>query len=196
VRQDLLDEIVWAEVIRLLEEPTLVHQELDRRLAVARAADPTRQREQALQRDLVRVGKSIERMLSAYQEDLLSLEQLRQRMPALRQREQALGTELQLIADQTRERAVYLRLAETLSAFLARMRGAADTLDVAERQRIVRLVVKEVLVDDDTIVIRHCIPVPSGPPNGSTPPHLEASHKVDDGRSYLLRTGSPFAAAQ
>jgi site-specific DNA recombinase len=30
VRQDLLDEIVWTEVIRLLEDPTLIQQELDR----------------------------------------------------------------------------------------------------------------------------------------------------------------------
>jgi site-specific DNA recombinase len=196
VRQDLLDEIVWTEVIRLLEGPALIQQELDRRLAVARAADPTRQREQALHRDLLRVGKSIERMLTAYQEDLLSLEQLRERMPLLRQREQTLRTELQAIADQTRERATYLRLAETLSAFLARMRVAAETLDMVERQRIVRLVVKEVLVDDDTIVIRHCIPVPLGPPPGSTPPDSDASDEVDDGRSYLLRTGrghAPYA---
>ena len=196
VRQDLLDEIVWTEVIRLLEDPTLIQQELDRRLAVARAADPTRQREQALQRDLMRVGKSIERMLTAYQEDLLSLEQLRERMPLLRQREQALRTELQSIADQTRERAAYLRLAETLSAFLARMRMAADTLDIAERQRIVRLVVKEVLIDDDTIVIRHCIPVPPGPPNGSRAQDSEASDNVDDSRSYLLRTGRDLATAR
>ena len=196
VRQDLLDEIVWTEVIRLLEDPTLIEEELGRRLAMARAVDPTRQREQALQRDLVRIGKSIERMLTAYQEDLLSLEQLRQRMPALRQRQQALSTELQLIADQTRERAAYMRLAETLAAFLARMRVAAETLDIAERQRVVRLVVKEVLVDDDTIVIRHCIPVLSGPPNGSTPQDAEASDGVDDGKSYLLRTGRDQPAAR
>jgi site-specific DNA recombinase len=189
VRQDLLDDVVWTQVIRLLEDPALIQQELDRRLAAARAADPTRQREQALQRDLVRVGKSIERMLTAYQEDLLSLEQLRERMPLLRQREQTVRTELQAIADQTRERATYLRLAETLSAFLARLRAAAETLDIGERQRIVRLVVKEVLVDDDTVVIRHCIPVPAGPTNGSTPQDSDASGQVDGGGSYLLRTG-------
>jgi site-specific DNA recombinase len=77
VRQDLLDQIVWTEVIRLLEDPTLIQRELDRRLGAARAADPTQQREQTVRRDLVRVGKSIERVLTAYQEDLLSLEQLR-----------------------------------------------------------------------------------------------------------------------
>ena len=64
----------------------------------------------------------------------------------------------------------FLRLAETLTAFLARLRSNAETLDVAERQRIVRLVVKEVLVGENDITIRHSIPIPSGPPpNGGSP---------------------------
>ena len=163
VRQDLLDQIVWAEVIRLLEDPTLIQQELDRRLAAARSSDPTKKREQSLQRELAHVGKGIERLLSAYQEALMSIEQLRERMPALRQREQALRAELQAIADQANDRAAFLRLAETLTAFLARLREAADTLSITERQRIVRLVVKDVLIGDDTITIRHSIPVPPGP---------------------------------
>ena len=194
VRQDLLDQIVWTEVTRLLEDPALIQHELDRRLAAARAADPTKQREQTVQRDLVRVGKSIERVLTAYQEDLLSLEQLRERMPALRQREHALRAERQSIADQTRERTTYLRLAETLSAFLARLRVAADTLDILERQRLVRLLIKEVLVEDDTIVIRHCIPVPSAPPDGSDPLPPIRSDEPGVDRSYLLRTGSDVPA--
>ena len=119
VRQDLLDQIVWAEVIRLLEDPTLIQQELDRRLAAARSSDPTQKREQSLQRELVHVGKGIERLLCAYQEALLSIEQLRERMPALRQREQALRAELQAIADQANDRATFLRLAETLRRSLS-----------------------------------------------------------------------------
>ena len=105
VRQDLLDQIVWTEVVRLLEDPTLIQQELDRRLAAARSSDPTKKREQSLQRELTRVGKGIERLLNAYQEELLSLEQLRERMPLLRQREQTLRAELQAIADQATDRA-------------------------------------------------------------------------------------------
>jgi site-specific DNA recombinase len=188
VRQDLLDQIVWTEVMRLLEEPALIEQELDRRLVAARAADPTKHREQTMQRELVRVGKHIERLLTAYQEALVSLEQLRERMPPLRQREQALRTDLHALVEQTRDRAVYLRLAETLSAFLARLRLAAETLDIRERQRIVRLVVKEVLVDDDTIVIRHSIPVPSGPPGGGNPPSSGGSGDLGaDMRDELRR---------
>jgi site-specific DNA recombinase len=191
VRQDLLDQIVWAEVIRLLEDPTLIQQELDRRLAAALSCDPTQKREQSLQRELTHVGKGMERLLNAYQEALLSIEQLRDRMPALRQREQTLRAELQAIADQANDRAAFLRLAETLTAFLTRLRSAAETLSVTERQRIVRLVVKDVLVGDNTITIRHSIPVPSGPPQNGGP-----SPSRTDGQSYLLRKGSDFAAAR
>ena len=186
IRQDLLDQIVWAEVIKLLEDSTLIQQELDRRLAAARSSDPTKKREQSLQRELVHVGKGIERLLSAYQEALMSIEQLRERMPGLRQREQALRAELQAIADQANDRAAFLRLAENLNAFLARLRGAADTLSITERQRIVRLVVKDVLIANDTITIRHSISVPQQNPTqgGNLPPC------GTDGRDYLLCKGS------
>jgi len=188
VRQELLDQIVWAEVIRLLEEPALIQQELDRRLAAARSSDPTKKREQSLQRELTQVGKGMERLLNAYQEELLSIEQLRDRMPGLRQRQQTLRAELQAIADQANDRTVFLRLAETLTAFLARLRSAAETLSVIERQRIVRLLVKEVLVGEDTITIRHSIPIPSGPPqNGGS--------ESADGQNYLLCKGRGFAVA-
>jgi site-specific DNA recombinase len=139
------------------------------------------------------VSKSIERLLNAYQEELVSIEQLRERMPALRQRERALRAELQAIADQTQDRDMFLRLAETLTAFLARLHSASDTLDVLERQRIVRLVVKEVLIGEDTIVIRHSIPVASTLPTSGGPPAPRRPDGGPPGQSYLLRSGRDFA---
>src|SRR5215468_9228146 len=189
IRQELLDQIVWAEVVRLLQDPVLIQQELDRRLAAARTSDPTRKREQSLQRELSHVGKGIERLLTAYQEELLSLEQLRERMPMLRQREQALRAEQQAIADQANDRAAFLRLAETLTAFLTRLRSAAETLSVIERQKIVRLLVKEILVGEDAITIRHSIPIPAAPTqNGGS--------EAPGGQNYLLCKGRGIAAAR
>jgi hypothetical protein len=40
VRQDLLDEVVWTEIVRLLEDPRLIQNEIERRLMAAREADP------------------------------------------------------------------------------------------------------------------------------------------------------------
>jgi len=191
IRQDILDEVVWTEVVRLLEDPQLISNELERRLAAAREADPSKQREEALRGELVRIRKGIERLLTAFQEGLLSLEELRERMPTLRRREQAHMTELQAIVDQTVGRAAYLRLAETLTTFLARLRSSADTLDAPERQRVLRLLVKEILVSNDKITIRHCIPVPPGPNGGASATNGDAAtHSTE---WYLLRSRSEGA---
>jgi Reverse transcriptase (RNA-dependent DNA polymerase) len=87
-------------------------------------------------------------------------------------------------------------LAENLSGFLTRLRSSADTLDVQERQRIVRLVVRDILVGDETIVIRHSIPLSSMTPSGDGGVQSKsAAPPAPGGRSYLLRSGSNVAAS-
>jgi len=76
--------VVWNAIVRLLDHPGLIQAEIDRRREAARNADPLRKREEELHREQVRVEKSSERLVTAYQEGLLTLAQLRQRMPALR----------------------------------------------------------------------------------------------------------------
>jgi site-specific DNA recombinase len=188
IRQDLLDQIVWQEVIRLIEDPALISVELDRRLEAARSAEPAKRRQESLERELTRLTKSIDRLVTAYQEELVSLEELRRRMPELRGRDQAIRAELQAILDQAADRLSFLRLAETLSAFLSRLRETADTIDIVERQRIVRLLVKEVLVDDTAIVIRHSIPVQHSPPDKTKPP-ISVDRAPTSNKNYLLRSG-------
>ena len=134
----------------------------------------------------------MERLLTAYQEDLLSLDELRRRMPELRAREQSMQAERQAILDQAADQISFLRLAETLTAFLQRLRQSAETLEIAERQKVVRLLVKEVLVDNDTITIRHSMPAQPTPPAGNAPPST-GKLRVH-GESYLLRSGSDHAA--
>ena len=137
----------------------------------------------------------MERLVTAYQEDLLPLDELRRRMPELRAREQSMRAELQAILDQAADRMSFLRLAETLTAFLQRLYEASQSLEIGDRQKIVRLIVKDVLVDNDTITIRHSIPShPRTPPTGTEPPSDGRSLTADQG--YLLRSGSDFAAAQ
>src|SRR5262249_45489218 len=64
----------------------------------------------------------------------------------------------------------------------------------AERQKVVRLLVKEVLVDNDTITIRHSIPAQaSTSPAGGAPLPSNGKRRVGD-ESYLLRSGSGDAA--
>ncbi|MGL3104729.1 hypothetical protein [Bradyrhizobium sp. BR 1432] len=88
MRPILLDAVVWKEIARLPEDRHLIEDELERRLKAARNADPTHTGKKRFTAILRAPGK-LERLLTASRESLLSLEELRTRMPDLRSREQA-----------------------------------------------------------------------------------------------------------
>jgi site-specific DNA recombinase len=178
VRADYLDQVVWEHVTGLLADPTRIRAELDRRLGELQAANPTTATKARLEREQTRTATAISRLVEAYQEQLLSLAELRERMPALRAKQQALHAQLDALEAELVDQETYLKLAETLEGFLARLRGKADTASVLERQRVLRLLVKEILIGPERVVIRHRIPVTSPE---STP-------------GYLLRGRSPLPA--
>ena len=188
IRQDYLDEVVWKEIIRLLEDPAIIQTEINHRLQDRQDTAPTKRRKETLQKESTRVGKSIERLLDAYQEELISLSELRKRMPTLKKREQTLKSELKSLESAADEQQKYLRIADSLSAFLSLLRGRAETLDVTERQKIIRLLVKEILIGKETITIRHSIPMAKADPKFK--PLTNNTNK-----SYLLRPWSHLATS-
>ncbi len=82
--------------MRLLEDDTLLQAEIDRRKEALRNADPRRQRQETLQQEQARLRKNIERLITAYQEELLSLSQLRERMPELNKRAKTVEAEISI----------------------------------------------------------------------------------------------------
>jgi site-specific DNA recombinase len=195
VRQDVLDELVWTELMRLLEDPGLIEAELSRRVEAARNADPLKQREDQLGKDRLRLAKSIDRLLAAYQEDLMSLEELRRRVPDLRKQQQAIDTELASLETAATDRTQYVRLIETLAGFRQRVQARGESLSVTDRQKVLRLLVKEVLVGKQTITIRHSIRVAAQTADidpAPTEPH-PAGIKHDSDPGYLLRSGRNLA---
>jgi site-specific DNA recombinase len=174
VRVAEVDELVWARVLRLLEDPALIQAEIDRRLQAMRAAHPATGRREALKRDLTRARTGLKRLLDGYQEQLITLEELRTRTPELRKREATLQAQLDALDAELHDAETYLKLTKTLEGFHARLTANAETLTIQQRQQIIRLVVREVLIGEDDITIRHSIPVPTG----------------DQPPGYLLRSGS------
>jgi DNA invertase Pin-like site-specific DNA recombinase len=200
VRTDHLDKVVWDHITGLLADPQLIRSEIDRRLTQLRTADPTTSQQQRLQQALTKATASITRLIKAYQEELISLDELRERTPELRARETSLRSQLDALAAQLVDRDAYLKLAENLEGFLARLRDNAATVTLAEQQRVLRLLVKDVLIGPERIVIRHSIP--TGGSNHSP------TTKITDGdadeepspssplrwRSQLTRAGEPVHA--
>jgi site-specific DNA recombinase len=174
VRLPELDELVWQRVLALLENPALIQAEIDRRLQTLRTEHPATRRRDTLKRDLARAKNAIRRLLDGYQEQLVTLDELRARTPELRKREATIQAQLDALDAELHDAETYLKLTETLDGFRARLTANAENMTIQQRQQIIRLVVREVLIGDDDITIRHSIPVPTR----HQPP------------GYLLRSGS------
>src|SRR5450759_4733731 len=177
----------------LLTDPQLIRAEIDRRLEQARNSDPVTGQRRQLESALAKAGAALTRMVEAFQEELITIDELRARMPDLRAREAGLRGQLQALDAQVADREIYLRLADDLEGFLTQLRGHADTTSVADRH-LLRLLVNDVLIGPEKITIRHRIPVRerTGPrePPGDSAPDTEGDH----GRSYPLRWGRACAA--
>ncbi len=191
IRQDYLDEIIWKQIIDLLKNPSLVRSEIKRRIETIQASNPNKQRKEVLSKKIKQAEKTIEKLLDAYQEDLLQLDELRSRMPDLRKREKSLKSEFTSVDSLYTNQQAILKLTENTENFLLKLRKSSDTITVTERQKILRLLVKDILIDDDTIRIRHSIPAtkmnppaPIGPGSGAEIP------------SYLLRSRRHFTVAR
>jgi len=194
VRADYLDTVVWDHITGLLAGPALIRAEIDRRLAQARASDPvTRQRKQ-LELALAKAATSITAMIQAYSEQLITIDELRARMPDLRGREASLRAQLDALDAQAADRDAYLKLADDLEGFLARLRDSAATARTEDRRRVLRLLVKDVLIGPEKITIRHRIPVRERPTSGGG--HHDTTDTEGDMReSYQLCWGRDLALA-
>jgi site-specific DNA recombinase len=182
IRAEEIDELVWSEVTRLLNEPQMVRQEMERRMAESLSGDPALQRQERLGKEIKRVQSQLDKLLDAYQEDLVSLADLRCRMPELRHKQTALEKELQGTRLQALENTRMLAMNASAENFLAKLRDSAQSLDVLNKQKIIRLLIKQIVVGENTLKIEHCLPLTSTPGEGA-------------GESYLLCSRSDLAAA-
>ena len=95
IRLDYLDDLVWRQILELLRSPELIRAEMERRRMESLSANPVQQRQEQLERQLSRAKQQMDKLLDAYQEDLLNLSDLRARAPALKKKIAALESERQ-----------------------------------------------------------------------------------------------------
>jgi len=159
VRADYLDTVVWDHITGMLADPQLIRTEIDKRLDSARTSDPAAKERKRLETALAKASTGITRMIEAFGEQLITIDELRVRMPDLRARETNLHNQIEALDTQLADREAYLKLASDLEGFLTQLHTKAEISTVGERQRVLRLLVKDVLIGPDKITIRHRIPI-------------------------------------
>ena len=194
VRADYLDRAVWDHIVCLLADPALIRGEITRRIEQARTSDPVTRKRGQLEQALARTTASVTTMITALAEQLITIDELRARMPGLRARETSLKDQIAALDAQAADRDAYLKLADDLEGFLEKLRRNAAGATTEQRQRVLRAVVKDILVGPEKITIRHRIPVRE--PSSGGGHHDTTDTEGDMRESSLLRWGRGIACAQ
>ncbi len=158
VRQDYLDEIVWQKILELLQDPAMIQKEIDKRMRETKKLDPLMNQKNVLLKQQSKLSKAMDKLLDAYQEGLIPIDQLRRRMPEIQKRIATVEKELSNIAANELALDSKLQLLD-LRSFTEQMHQNIHQLNINDKRKIVKLLVKEILVGEDNIEIRHSIPI-------------------------------------
>ena len=94
VRADYVDAVVWDHVTGLLADPTLIRAEIGKRFERARTSGPVTRKRGRLELALAKTSTSISAMVTAFSEQLITIDELRARVPGLRARETGLKDQI------------------------------------------------------------------------------------------------------
>ena len=182
VKADEVEAAVWGHVQELLNDPATLLEQFE---TLARQADVQKTNEKAenqkWEAQLRRLDREEQRLLDAYQAEVIDLEELKDRLRQLASRRQALTAQHAQQARLQAERKAAQEVWADLKAFCERVRGRLGEATLTEKQQLLQLLIERVIVGEDTLEIRHVIPLrrlkpepfapasPNGPSEGPGP---------------------------
>ena len=187
VNGEALDRAVWEHVRGLLGDPQrLLAQFQDFALAADQEAARGAAAEHNLRARLESLARADQRLLDAYQAEVISLDELTERRGRLTEQRQALDWQLETARTLRQNQIKAQAVATDLAAFCARLHSRLDEASFADRQAILQLVIERIIVHEDRLEIRHVIPLHSPMPGGQKIPAENGrlrSDGVDDAGS-------------
>jgi site-specific DNA recombinase len=150
VRTDRLEQAVWQEVGRLLEDPQRLAQEYARRLQALQA--PPGEAETALiEKQMQKLQHGIARLIDGYAEDYIDKGEAEPRIRHLKERLQALQKQTEQRRVQAQQQAELQVVMSRLEEFSAKVTAGLEQLDWHGRRELIRTLVKRVEIDRERI---------------------------------------------
>ena len=156
-RQEELDAIVYGEVIKLLQNPAIIREELSRRTQEISNREETVAKEVHLKKEAQQISKERDKLLDAYQAGILDLRDLQERNERLSSRRNTLEKEIRALEALKVEKEEGTDIERIFRDLLERMQKNAGELSFEERRKLIRLLVQEVIVGPKDVKIIHCV---------------------------------------
>ncbi|MGH2469645.1 MAG: recombinase family protein, partial [Chloroflexota bacterium] len=169
IRADALDAFVWRKVSEVLRDPQVLLQAIAGGGQFLSDDDALTNQLDVVKRQCGQVQKEQQRLLDAYQVELLTLDQLEKRMLPLRARAEALEQEIERLETEQGEARSTRNFRDNVQALCATVSAGLSNLSFYERQEFMRLMVERVEVENWNVQIVFRIPLPGDDSLSTTP---------------------------
>ncbi|MGL5909992.1 MAG: recombinase family protein, partial [Phycicoccus sp.] len=159
LRADPLEAAVWDHVHRLIAAPATLRSEFDARAATPDGPAGERAEAERWDAQLRRLDREEVRLVDAYQAEVISLDELKERREQLRVRRQGVIAQRDAAVVARSGRAAADTAWRDWTSFCDRIRDRLASLSPDERQQVLRLVVDRIIVKDGALEVRHVIPL-------------------------------------
>jgi site-specific DNA recombinase len=167
IRTDLLEQAVWHQVCRLLEDPGRVAHEYQRRLDAVQMA-PGEADAAVLERQATKVRQGIARLIDGYAEGYLDKAEAEPRIRRFKERLQALELQCEQLRSQARQEAELQLVIGRLEVFSAQVSAGLDELDWTGRRELIRTLVKRVEIEPERVRVVFRIDEDPPPPGSDS----------------------------
>jgi site-specific DNA recombinase len=169
VKQKVLDDLVWEHIINLIKEPRLIEEEMVRRAKENPDLEKAKNLLGDIDKQLLRLSKGRDKLLDAYQEgETLTLEELKKRLNSLELQSKALLKEKKSLENLGLNEDRVKNMQLCMDDLKWQIENALS-LSVKEKQNVLRLLVDEIIITDNQIDIRHCVPCSNENQNQNSP---------------------------
>jgi site-specific DNA recombinase len=163
-----IEKMIWDHVRQLLADPDLLKSHYEEGRGDPAIQSREEQERNRIERKIQGLGREVQRLIDAYQAEIIELPELTQRRTRIDEHGRMLRERLREIHNERADRENELRLLEGMEVFSASVQEALVDPGFEVKQKVLQLVVDRVLVEDSRVVIHHIIP--AGPVRLQTQP--------------------------
>ena len=162
VRTQTLDDLVWAEVINALENPSRLKNEYERRLSVLEKTENEKHDTAALNKQKAQLSKGASRLIDSYASDIIDQQDFEPKIKQIKARIAQIDEQIeQGNQSQSAQRELFLVI-NHLEEFAKTINVNLSTTDFITKRDTIRALVKRVeIYKDDVVVIFRIDPAPS-----------------------------------
>src|SRR5215207_2273757 len=157
-----LDELVWADLCAVLQQPQLVVRALERAHSGAWVPGELRRRQASLRQVRTSVTRQRQRLLEAYLAEAIDLAAFQRQDRALAGQEADLRAREREVAAQGERLVEVSSIAQSMTAVLEQLRVGLDRAGFEQRRQLVELLIDRVVVTNGQVEIRYVVPTTPG----------------------------------